>query len=76
MVPGSDSSPLQAKYLGSPSCLGGIKDHFSPALNPAPPRPRIFAAFTVSITLFGVFSLEVSTLRRVSYPPCLVYTSI
>src|SRR3972149_542322 len=38
-VPGSDSSKFTTRYVGRPvSC--GTNDHFTPAGDPPPPRPR------------------------------------
>ena len=39
-VPGSDSSALMTRKLGRPSEALGMKLHFRPLGNPAPPRPR------------------------------------
>ena len=39
-VPGSDSSALITKKDGRPSLFLGMKDHFKPEGNPAPPLPR------------------------------------
>ena len=47
-VPGSDSSALTTRYFGfGLSC--GMKDHFIPVGNPAPPRPRRPESFTAAM---------------------------
>jgi hypothetical protein len=57
-VPGSDSSALTTKLLGR-SLVGsfGMKVHFKPVGNPAPPRPRNPDALTFSVISSGaIFS--------------------
>jgi hypothetical protein len=52
-VPGSPSSALTTRYLGFGLAFG-MNDHFFPAGNPAPPRPRRFARETSSMICAGV----------------------
>ncbi len=57
-VPGSPSSELHTRYF-APGRLRGMKLHFSPVGNPAPPRPRRPDFFTSAITVSGgIFSFS------------------
>ncbi|KAG6550845.1 hypothetical protein Mapa_007458 [Marchantia paleacea] len=54
-VPGSLSSAFTTKYDGRPSETLGIKDHFKPDENPAPPlplRPLFFISPTIQSVPF------------------------
>ena len=58
-VPGSLSSELQTAYFWIGE-LRGMKLHFTPVGNPAPPRPRRPEAFTASMmSSRGVFSARI-----------------
>jgi hypothetical protein len=64
-VPGSDSSALTTRYLGfGLSC--GMKLHFIPVGNPAPPRPRSPESLTVVMTSSGDMR---SACLSAPYPP-------
>src|SRR5919201_5029479 len=70
-VPGSDSSALTTRYVGLPVPLAR-KLAFRPIGNPAPPRPRMFAARSSSTIFCG------SVLRAfasILYPPALRYAA-
>ena len=52
-APGSDSSALTTRYLGF-ALPRSISEALRPIGKPAPPRPRRFAASSVSISCSGV----------------------
>ena len=63
-MPGSLSSPLTTRYRGHTPW--GMRPHFRPAGNPAPPRPSSVAERTSSWTAPGDLA---SAAFRPSYPP-------
>src|SRR5699024_1349792 len=71
-VPGSDSSALHTKYLGTPSGFAK-KLHFKPVGNPAPPRPLRPDVLTCSTTSSQLITFI--TFSTTSYPPFYRYTS-
>ncbi len=64
-VPGSPSSALITRYRGS--VPAGRNPHLTPAGNPAPPRPRRFAAFTSATISAGC--IVNTAFRAARYPP-------
>ena len=64
-VPGSDSSAFTTRYEGFTGCLG-MNDHFTPAGNPAPPRPRNPDFLTSSTSASG--PIEIAFGRRDQTP--------
>src|ERR687892_2107585 len=71
-VPGSDSSALTTRYVGRPVSFAR-KLAFLPIGNPAPPRPRMFAARISSSTADGSIPRARSSW---SYPPASRYAPI
>ena len=66
-------SAFTTRYLGLVESLG-IKLHFLPVGNPAPPKPRKFDLLTSAITCSGVIS--VTALRAAWYPSPRTYAAI
>src|SRR5699024_8414955 len=74
-VPGSASSALTTRYLGLGLSLG-MKPHFIPVGNPAPPRPRRPESLTMSMMSSpSMGPSDDKTLRRAWYPPARSYDS-
>ena len=64
-VPGSPSSALITRYFGAVEPLG-MKLHFMPVGNAAPPRPRRLDFFTSSVMAAGSIC---NALGSAVYPP-------
>src|SRR5690349_14949932 len=69
-APGSDSSALTTRYFGF-ALLRSISEALRPIGKPAPPRPRRFAAESVSISSSGVIA---AAFAAEAYPPTARYS--
>jgi hypothetical protein len=72
-VPGSPSSAFTTRYIGLPA-TGLQKPHFTPAGKPAPPRPRMFAAF-ISVLICARSIDPITRLATAHAPVCSATSS-
>ena len=65
-IAGDEVTPLKSSYaqlIGDDMDWRGMKDHFKPVGNPAPPRPRKLESVTVSMIACGSMPSALSSAR-------------